>query len=76
MPGKSELTALQANQTQVYAVPVLDGNGILAALELHTKHPYAIATSASVCCTGLGFMAFPWKFSSVLNLTLFKCLFQ
>lgn len=73
MPGKSEFPVLQAIQTHIYAVPVLDGNCILAAFMLNTKHTYAAAISAYIHCIGLGFITFSWKFSSVLNLPLFKC---
>lgn len=65
MPGKSEFT--------VHAVPVLDGHCILAAFMLNTKRTYAVAISAYIHCIGLGPITFSWKFSSGLNLPLFKC---
>lgn len=73
MAGKSEFPALQTIQTHIDAAPVPEGSCVLAAFMLDTKPTHAAATSAYRPCIGLGFIAFLWKFSSVLNLPLFKC---
>lgn len=71
MSARSEFTVLKDNH--VYAVPALDAKQTLAAFTLDSLVSRAAALSAYIHCIGLGVITFSWKFSSVLNLPLFKC---